>query len=200
MRRFVLGWKSLGYEDRLCAKLVNYADDFVICCRGTAEEAMSVVRRLMGTLKLTVNETKTRIAKLPEDSFDFLGYSFSLRHSRKTGGAYLGVAPSKKKLKAFIADLSDRTRRSTLCEEVGQLVTSLNTKLIGWSSYFRLGDVDPAYRAVTGHSRSRLRQWLCQKHKIPGWGTSQFPNEHLHGVLGLVDLKVRRTGLSRASW
>ena len=92
MRRFVLGWKSLGYEDRLCAKLVNYADDFVICCRGTAEEAMSVVRRLMGTLKLTVNETMTRIAKLPEDSFDFLGYSFSLRHSRRTGGAYLGEA------------------------------------------------------------------------------------------------------------
>ena len=35
MRRFVLGWKVLGYERRLDAHIVNYADDFVICCRGT---------------------------------------------------------------------------------------------------------------------------------------------------------------------
>ena len=40
MRRFILGWKSLGHQQRLGARIANYADDFVICCRGTAEEAM----------------------------------------------------------------------------------------------------------------------------------------------------------------
>ena len=78
MRRFVLGWKTLGHADRLQAQLVNYADDFVICCRGTAFQAMLTMRRLMEPLKLTVHETKTRIAKLPEDSFDFLGDTLSL--------------------------------------------------------------------------------------------------------------------------
>ena len=68
MRRFVLGWKTLGHQDRLKANIVNYADDFVICRRGIAEEAMSVMRRIRGTLKLTVNETKTRIARLPVSS------------------------------------------------------------------------------------------------------------------------------------
>src|ERR1700733_11021418 len=43
MRRFVLGWKALGHETRLKARIVNYADDFVICCRGTATAAMSVM-------------------------------------------------------------------------------------------------------------------------------------------------------------
>lgn len=61
MRRFILGWKELGQERRLGASLVNYADDFVICCRGSAEEAMTVMRNMMSKLKLTVNEKKTRL-------------------------------------------------------------------------------------------------------------------------------------------
>ena len=75
MRRFVLGWKQLGHEKRLRAYVVNYADDLVICCRSSAEEALATMRRIMGKLKLTVNETKTRVCKLPEEKFDFLGYS-----------------------------------------------------------------------------------------------------------------------------
>ena len=188
MRRFVLGWKTLGHAKRLRAQLVNYADDFVICCRGTADQAMQAMRQLMQTLKLTVNETKTRIAKLPGDSFDFLGYTFGRRYSRRTGRAYYGLAPSKKKVQAFTAALSARTTRRTLWQEVGLLVTSLNTMLRGWSNYFRLGDVTRAYRAVTRHVRGRLRRWLCRKHKIPGWGGTQFPNEYLQEVLGLVTL------------
>ena len=61
MRRFVKGWKTGGHEQRLNARIVNYADDFVICCRGTADEAMTVMRAMMSKLKLTVNETKTRL-------------------------------------------------------------------------------------------------------------------------------------------
>src|SRR6185437_12596512 len=57
MRRFVLGWKTLHYERRLRARIVNYADDFVICCRGTGEQADAAMRAMMSRLKLTVNET-----------------------------------------------------------------------------------------------------------------------------------------------
>ena len=63
MRRFVLGWKKLGHEKRLRAYIVNYADDFVICCRGRAEEALAAMRSMMTKLKLTVNETKTRVCE-----------------------------------------------------------------------------------------------------------------------------------------
>src|SRR5262249_32079756 len=52
MRRFVLGWKQLGHERRLRAYVVNYADDMVICCRGSAEQALATMRRIMGKLKL----------------------------------------------------------------------------------------------------------------------------------------------------
>ena len=71
MRRFVLGWKKLGHEKRLNAYIVNYADDLVICCRSQAEEALATMRDMMSKLKLTVNDTKTRVCKLPEEKFDF---------------------------------------------------------------------------------------------------------------------------------
>jgi hypothetical protein len=90
MRRFVLGWKQLGHERRLRAYVVNYAEDLVICCRGSAQEALATMRRIMGKLKLTVNETKTRVCRLPEEKFDFLGYTFGRCYSPQTGWAYLG--------------------------------------------------------------------------------------------------------------
>ena len=92
MRRFVLGWKKLGHEERLKAYIVNYADDFVICCSGKAEEALATMRDMMVRLKLTVNEKKTQVCNLPEEKFDFLGYSFGRCYSRKTGKAYLGCS------------------------------------------------------------------------------------------------------------
>jgi group II intron reverse transcriptase/maturase len=76
MRRFVLGWKKLGNEKRWKAYIVNYADDLVICCRVGAEQALVEMRKMMSKLKLTVNETKTRVCYLPEEKFDFLGYTF----------------------------------------------------------------------------------------------------------------------------
>jgi retron-type reverse transcriptase len=59
MRRFVLAWKKLGLEQRLGSRIVTYADDLVILCRrGKAEEALQWMCKIMGQLKLTVNEDK----------------------------------------------------------------------------------------------------------------------------------------------
>jgi hypothetical protein len=103
MRRFVLGWKQLGYETRLKAYIVNYADDLVICCRSRAEQALATMRTMMTALKLTVNETKTRVCKLPEEKFEFLGYTFGRCYSPQTGRAYLGTTPSKKRVQRICA-------------------------------------------------------------------------------------------------
>ena len=109
MRRFILGWKTLGHQQRLGAKIVNYADDFVICCRGTADEAMRVMRDMMDRLKLTVNETKTQLCRLPDESFDFLGYTIGRCYSPKTGRAYIGTRPSKKKVTRLCREISEMT-------------------------------------------------------------------------------------------
>jgi hypothetical protein len=90
----------LGLERSLGSRIVTYADDLVILCRkGKAEEALQRLREIIGKLKLTVNEEKTRICKAPEGEFDFLGYTFGRMYSARTGQARLGYRPSKKSIK-----------------------------------------------------------------------------------------------------
>ena len=87
----------LGLERSLGSRIVTYADDLVILCKkGKADEALQQLRKIMSKLKLTVNEEKTRICKVPEEEFDFLGYTFGRMHSARTGQARLGYRPSKK--------------------------------------------------------------------------------------------------------
>jgi hypothetical protein len=112
MRRFVLGWKKLGLEQSLGTRLVTYADDLVILCRrGNAEKALHHLRQIMGKLKLTVNEEKTRICKVPEGQFDFLGYTFGRMYSPTTGKARLGYRPSKKSIRRMVEKVHALTDR-----------------------------------------------------------------------------------------
>src|ERR1022692_84256 len=195
MRRFVLGWKRLGHEKRLKAYIVNYADDFVICCRGRADEALATMRDMMVRLKLTVNEKKTKVCKLPEEKFEFLGYSFGRCYSRKTGKAYLGTTPSKKRVRRICAAISAETGRNKTPLAAKEVVKTLNRMTTGWANYFCLGPVGRAYRAVDQHTRKRLRQWLCAKHKVRWPGKKRFPTVSLYQVLGLVSLTERTASL-----
>jgi RNA-directed DNA polymerase len=191
MRRFVLGWKQLGHEKRLKAYIVNYADDLVICCRGNAEDALATMRGIMQKLKLTVNETKTRVCKLPEEKFEFLGYTFGRCYSPKTGRAYLGTVPSKKRVIRICDAISSETGRNKTLLDPATVVGTLNRMMVGWANYFCLGPVSKAYRAVEQHARKRLRQWLCAKHKVSWPATKQFSEASLQDALGLVRLTTR---------
>ncbi len=154
---FVRGWKTLGHEHRLHASIVNYAYDFVICCRGTAAEAMLAMRDMMARLKPMVNEAKTWLCRVPEKSFDFLGYTIGLSHSPRTGRSYLGTRPSAKKIARLRDEIREVTNRRWTWMEVEAVVERLNRKLRGWSHYFCLGPVSRAYRALDRHSCHRLR-------------------------------------------
>ena len=192
IRRFVLGWKTLGHERRLRARIVNYADDFVICCSGTADEAMTMMRVMMARLKLTVNETKTELRCVPGETFDFLGYTFGRCYSPKTGRPYLGTKPSAKKVMRLCRSISEMTGRGTTWQPTERMVAQLNRKLEGWANYFCLGSASRAYAAVDRHTSRRLRHWLRIKHKVRERGWSRFPEAFLTETLGLVSLRRRR--------
>jgi RNA-directed DNA polymerase len=199
MRRFVLGWKKLGLEESLGTRIVTYADDLVILCRrGNAEAALTRMRKLMEMLKLTVNEEKTRICRVPESNFDFLGYTFGRLYKRTTGKAYLGTRPSKKSIQRMVETVHALTVANTTWQETTQVVQELNRALRGWANYFQVGSVSRAYRTLDLHTAARLRRWLRIKHKLRHRRGGTFPLPHLYGYYGLVSLSGRTASWAKA--
>ncbi|MDO9109577.1 MAG: group II intron reverse transcriptase/maturase [Desulfatirhabdiaceae bacterium] len=195
MRRFILGWKQLGYEGRWSAYIVNYADDFVICCKGQANKAMGAMRNMMELLKLTVNEDKTHLCRVPQERFDFLGYTFGRCYNHETGRAYIGTRPSRKSIKRMVDSITKETDRCRTLLDADYVVGRLNRKLSGWANYFCLGPVSSAYKAINAHVTQRLRRWLRKKHKVQGKGFTRYPDQYLHTQLGLINLPRRTRDL-----
>jgi hypothetical protein len=146
MRRFILGWKLLGHEWELDAHIVNYADDFVICCRGTAEHACGAMREMMTRLRLTVNEQKTRVCPAG-DTFDFLGYTIGRLYAPQTENPHFGVKPSAKKIQGLCREIRALTERQWLWLSEGSLIARLNQCVGGWANYFCLGTTTKVYIA-----------------------------------------------------
>ena len=93
MRRFILGWKVLGYARHFKAEIVNYADDLAVLGRAPAAVVLAAVEALMKRLKLAMNVEKTRCCRVPEKSMTFLGYRIGCNYRRETGAAYIGTRP-----------------------------------------------------------------------------------------------------------
>jgi len=197
-RRFLLAWHGHGHQDHLDAYVVNYADDFVICCRpGNAATALARMSALMTRLGLEVNTAKTRIARLPEESFDFLGYTVG-RFFGKDGRPYIGTRPSKKAVKSLLRRIHARTSPQWHADEPESTVARISSMLRGWCGYFDQGPVMDIYELVRAYTDRRIRRWLMRRAGRRGAGFRQIPNEYLYETLGLYNIPRRRADLPRA--
>ncbi|HUU23203.1 MAG TPA: group II intron maturase-specific domain-containing protein [Phycisphaerae bacterium] len=111
----------------------------------------------------------------------------------------MGTRPSKKKVQALFARISEMTSCRTLLKDTEAMVGQLNRLLRGWANYFCLGPVSDAYHAVDAHVTSRLRRWLCKKHKVSSGGYSRYSYRYLTEQLGLVRLPLLRRRYPRAN-
>jgi len=197
-RRFILAWKQLGYERKLQAYVVNYADDLVICCRpGKGSQAMEAFRSLITRLGLTVNERKTRMVKLPEESFDFLGYTIG-RFYGQNGQPYIGTRPSKKAVRRLLLRIHEETSRRWSLQSPEEKIPEINTILRGWCGYFNQGPVIQVYQIIRNYTERRVRRWLMRREQRQGTGYKRYPDAYLYQTLGLYQLPTSRAAVLNA--
>jgi RNA-directed DNA polymerase len=188
MNRMLKGWKQTKRGEQLQARIVSYADDFVILSRGHAKEALGWARGVLGRMGLTLNEQKTSIRNARQERFDFLGYTFGPHFSRRTGRQYIGCSPSKKSVNRIKEKVGEHLTPSNVTpwEDVRD---QLNQKLRGWKAYFGLGSPTKAYEVLDEHVEERVRHFLKRRHKVSSQGTRQFSMERTFGALGVFRLR-----------
>jgi len=198
MRRFLLTWEQQEFPKKLQAHVVNYADDFVILCRGTAHQAGALAEGVLHKLKLTVNAEKTRVVNAWREPFDFLGYTFGRCYKAGSSRVYLGAKPAKKRVQRIYQAIHDFLNRGNHLP-VKDVVYRVNSRLRGWAFYYSYGTVSRAYKKLDGLVADRFRAWLCDRHKVVGRGTRQFPDKRLYQEYGLVRLTEHLTAQCRSN-
>jgi RNA-directed DNA polymerase len=153
------------------AKLVRYADDFVVLARYQGTRLTGWIEsQLEGWLGLEINREKTRVVKLKEEgaSLDFLGFTFRYYEDLKgRGWQYLNVSPSAKALKKEREKLHEMTDHRQCHKPIPQLIEELNRHLRGWQNYFDLGYPRQAFREIDTYVRYRLTQHLRRRSQRP---------------------------------
>lgn len=198
MHRFLKAWRKGGKGVEFRARVVNYADDFVILTRGRAQAALGWTRQVITKIGLTLNEQKTSIREARREPFNFLGYTFEPMYSRRTGRKYLGAAPSAKataKLRETVRKILHRGNVAPWTE----VVKELNQVLRGWENYFSYGSVGRAYEAMNWMVLERARSTLRRRHRVAAsraW--RRFSAPQIYTKYGVH--KLRRRNSKSAPW
>jgi RNA-directed DNA polymerase len=155
-----------------CWKLIRYADDFVICVKGErrhAEMLRDEVAEVLAPLGSALAPEKTRVVGIDE-GFDFLG--FHIRRMRKRGTRnlrFVYTVPSERAKASIRTRTRWHTRRSTLHEDLDQLLRRVNRALQGWANYFRYGVSKAVFSQVDYHAWRRIGAWIRRKHGRISW-------------------------------
>lgn len=149
-------------------RLVRYADDFVLLVSGQrhhAEALREQVAVVLSPLGLRLAPEKTAVVHIDE-GFDFLGFHIRRMRKRGTQKRYVYTKPSRKSVSKIRDKVREKTYRSTLNTDLGELLTSLNRSLRGWANYFRHGVSKATFGTVDHHAWCRLASWIRRKHRL----------------------------------
>ena len=148
------------------ARLVRYADDFVILAKSIGRRITNFVEEVLEQrMGLKLNRMKTRVLSLKPrgNSLRFLGYVFRNERALKWNGNYLNRLPSPESLKRVRATIKAKTGSNYCFRPVTDTIADLHRMLDGWANYFSIGFCAPAYAAVDSYVQRRLI--LLLKHR-----------------------------------
>jgi hypothetical protein len=183
-------WKMKKVEERLEARLIRYADDFVILCKGNTEKILKGMKKTLGGLQLSLNEEKTRVVDARNESFNFLGFTIKVAKSPRTGKKFPLIVPSKKAMWHIKAEIKNLTCRKNLALPKEVVVNKLNETVRGWVNYFYYGHCSNGLLRLKRFLDERVRTYLRRKHRMKSRGYKAFPYRYLYEDLGLYKIPM----------
>jgi len=183
-------WKMKRVEERMEARLVRYADDLLVVCRGNAHKILEGIKKVIEGLKLTLNEDKTKIVDVRKESFNFLGFTIRVVKSSRTSRNFPLIRPSKEALKCIRAEIKGMTKRSNLHLPKELIIQRLNEAVRGWVQYFYFKHCTQDLSQLRYYLTERVRIYLRRKHGKEKRGYKQYPDQYLYKVLGLYEIPL----------
>jgi RNA-directed DNA polymerase len=193
-------WKMKKVQERMEARLIRYADDFVVLCKGNTDRLLEGIQRVLGQLGLSLNAEKTRVLDSRQEGFNFLGFDIKVRKSPRTGRSYPHIRPSRKAQRRVKAEIKNLTCRRTLALPTEVIIQRLNEVVRGWVGYFYYGNCSKDFSALRWHLEERVRTYLRRKHQRKSRGYKAYPYNYLYETLGLfkIPMKAPRTRAAKA--
>jgi group II intron reverse transcriptase/maturase len=184
-------WKVKKIQEEMEARLIRYADDFVVLCKGNTERLLKGVQNVLGHLGLTLKAEKTRVLDSRQEGFDFLGFTVQVRKSPRTGRNLPYVRPSRKALAQIKADCKNLTCRRTLALPTEVVIQRLNEAVRGWVGYFYYENCSKDFSALRWFLEERVRIYLRRKHQTKSRGYKAYPYNYLYETLGLFKIPMK---------
>ena len=180
-------WERNNLATKLKARIVRFADDFVVLCKEDVNRPLSLIKKVLDRLDLKLNTDKTQVVNTWDEALVFLGFELQMRKSWKSGKYYPHVQPadkSVKKIKQAVKEVTGRTYTSIPMDDIIMLV---NRRLRGWSNYFHFRNSSRRLSCVKNFVETRVILHLRRRHKLRRYyqGFRTFPRERLYNEYGL---------------
>lgn len=181
-------WKLKKVQEVYGARLVRYADDFVVLTKGKTERVLKGIEAVLDYLSLSLNTEKTRIIEAKRDGFNFLGFAIRMVKNPKTGKRFPLIRPSQKAMKRIRAEIRQLTgkRNHTLPEEI--VIGNLNEVVRGWVNYFYYRHCSRSMSVLKYYLERRVKIFLRRKHKQTSYAVYSF--DYLYDSLGLYKIPL----------
>lgn len=174
--------KAVNFGKEFQAKMIRYADDFVILChKSKAKPVMKSLKRWLDKRGLKLNEKKTRIIEYGKEPLDFLGFRIQQRRSAKTGRNYPHCEPSPRSCQKIREAIREETSWSLQWKKEEEVFKAVNQRLQGWINYFHYANSSGVFEKLQWQVRERMRRYLWKRHgKTHAQYGNRYSNQRLH--------------------
>lgn len=181
-------WRVKRVQERYNARLIRYADDLIVLCKGETERVLEGIERVLGHLGLELNEEKTTLVEAKEEGFKFLGFMIEMKENPRTGKRFPLINPTKESLKHIRSEIKALTCRKTHTVPNKEMIDKLNRVVRGWTNYFYYGHSSREFCKLKDYLNMRVRIYLRRKHGVGNKGYKLYPYSYLYDILGLYKI------------